>query len=249
MLNRLRRVGVLTTVCLAFVAGPAGAIETAITHPPAQPYSQPQPQLASTLAAQAPDLNPQVLQTAVSAMQCALNSGAEPASRLAVIDFSLPSTEQRLWIFDLHSQSLVLQDLVAHGQGSGDNFARQFSNVEGSHQSSIGLFRTQESYMGKHGYSLRMDGLEPGINDLARQRAIVIHPAEYVDPSWIERHGRIGRSHGCPAVRPEVASMVVDSLKGGQFMFSYYPDDHWLATSSFINCPSEDGGNMVASTH
>ena len=243
MFNCLRRVGVMTAVCLAFVAGPAAAIETAIIHPQAQPYTQ--ATLASTLATQAPELNPQVLLTAVSAMQCAVNSGAEPAQRLAVIDFSLPSTEQRMWVFDLQTRTLLLQDLVAHGQGSGDNLASSFSNVEGSHQSSIGLFRTQESYFGKHGYSLRMDGLEPGINDLARQRAIVIHPADYVDPSWITRHGRIGRSHGCPAVRPEVASMVVDSLKGGQFMFSYYPDDHWLATSAFINCPA---GNMVASS-
>ncbi|EZQ20071.1 hypothetical protein CF98_06575 [Halopseudomonas bauzanensis] len=246
MFDRLRRAGVLTAACLAFVAGPGAAMETAITHPSTQSY--PQDRLASTLASQAPDLNPQVLLTAVSAMQCAVNSGAEPAERLAVIDFSLPSSEQRLWIFDLQTKTLMLQDLVAHGQGSGDNLASSFSNVEGSHQSSIGLFRTQESYFGKHGYSLRMDGLEPGINDLARQRAIVIHPADYVDPSWIERHGRIGRSHGCPAVRPEVASMVVDSLKGGQFMFSWYPDDHWLATSSFINCPASDGSNMMAFT-
>ncbi|WP_193075090.1 murein L,D-transpeptidase catalytic domain family protein [Pseudomonas sp. FME51] len=245
MFDCLRRVGVLTAACLALVGGPGAAMETAITHPPAQPYTQ--TTLASTLATQAPELNPQVLLTAVSAMQCAVNSGAEPAKRLAVIDFSLPSTEQRMWIFDLQARTLVLQDLVAHGQGSGDNLASNFSNIEGSHQSSIGLFRTQESYFGKHGYSLRMDGLEPGINDLARQRAIVIHPADYVDPSWIERHGRIGRSHGCPAVRPEVASMVVDSLKGGQFMFSWYPDDHWLATSSFINCPVTDDSNMLVS--
>ena len=246
MFNCLRRVGVMTAVCLAFVAGPSAAIETASIHPQAQPYTQ--ATLASTLATQAPELNPQVLLTAVSAMQCAVNSGAEPAQRLAVIDFSLPSTEQRMWIFDLQTRTLLLQDLVAHGQGSGDNLASSFSNVEGSHQSSIGLFRTQESYFGKHGYSLRMDGLEPGINDLARQRAIVIHPADYVDPSWITRHGRIGRSHGCPAVRPEVASMVVDSLKGGQFMFSCYPDDHWLATSAFINCPAGKNDNMVASS-
>lgn len=246
MFDRLRRLGVLTAACLALVAGPVAAIETAIVHPPAQTY--PQNQLAEALAKQATSLNPEVLLTAVSAMQCAVNSGAEPAHRLAVIDFSLPSSEQRLWIFDLQSKTLLLQDLVAHGQGSGGNLASNFSNIEGSHQSSIGLFRTQESYFGKHGYSLRMDGLEPGINDLARQRAIVIHPADYVDPSWITRHGRIGRSHGCPAVRPEVASMVVDSLKGGQFMFSYYPDDHWLATSSFINCPAGTDGNMLAST-
>lgn len=244
MLDRLRRAGVLTTLCLAFVVGPSAAIgATVLTQPAAESVTS---QLTSALASQAPGLSPQVLSSAVAAMQCAVNHGAEAAQRLAVIDFSLPSTEQRMWIFDLRSQTLLLQDLVAHGQGSGDNLASSFSNVEGSHQSSIGLFRTQESYIGKHGYSLRMDGLEPGINDLARQRAIVIHPANYVDPNWITQYGRIGRSQGCPAVRPEVASMVVDSLKGGQFMFSYYPDDHWLATSPYLNCPPASDRRIVA---
>lgn len=199
--------------------------------------AEPSATLAAELASAAPSLNPQVLQHALAAMQCAVRHGAEAADRLAVIDFSLPSSQQRLWIFDLHERALLLQDLVAHGQGSGDNTPSVFSNVEGSHKSSLGLFRTQESYVGQHGYSLRMDGLEPGINDLARQRAIVIHAADYVDTSWIDRYGRIGRSQGCPAVRPEVATMVVDSLKGGQFMFAFYPDTHWLASSPMLNCP------------
>src|SRR5690606_6407251 len=107
---------------------------------------------------------------------------------------------------------------------------------------SIGLFRTQESYYGQHGYSLRMDGLEPGINDQARQRAIVIHGADYVDASWVERQGRIGRSHGCPAVAQDVIRTVVDNLKGGQFLFAYYPDEQWLQTSSYLNCAETAAG-------
>jgi len=130
----------------------------------------------------------------------------------------------------------VLRDLVAHGANSGENFATQFSNLEGSHQSSLGLFRTQESYLGTHGYSLRMDGLEPGFNDQARDRAIVIHAADYVSPLWSKREGRIGRSQGCPAVRPQVARQVVDKLKDGQFMFSWYPDQRWLKSSTYLNC-------------
>jgi hypothetical protein len=196
--------------------------------------------LVRSLAAEAPALEPKVLQKAVSAMKCAVNNGMEPADRLAVIDFSLPSSERRLWIFDLQQKQLLLEEFVAHGQNSGDNYANRFSNIVGSYQSSLGLFRTQESYFGRHGYSLRMDGLEPGVNDRARDRAIVIHAADYVDPSWIERQGRIGRSQGCPAVRPDVAEMVVDSLKDGQFMFSYYPDPDWLASSAYLNCePSQ----------
>lgn len=197
------------------------------------------PALVDSLSRAAPSLSRAVLNHAVAAMQCAVRHGASPATRLAVIDYSKPSTERRLWIFDLQKQRLLLQDLVAHGQQSGENLATRFSNRVGSHQSSIGLFRTGDSYEGAHGYSLRMDGLEPGVNDLARERAIVIHAADYVDPDWIPRQGRIGRSQGCPAVRPEVARMVVDSLKGGQFVFSWYPDRDWLRSSVFLNCDSK----------
>ncbi|WP_415846021.1 murein L,D-transpeptidase catalytic domain family protein [Stutzerimonas zhaodongensis] len=204
-----------------------------------------QPVVAS-LSRVAPTLNVQVLTHAVAAMQCAVNNGATPAQRLAVIDFSLPSSERRLWIFDLQQRRLLLKEFVAHGMNSGENLATRFSNVLGSHQSSIGLFRTAESYSGKHGYSLRMDGLEPGVNDLARERAIVIHPADYVNPDWIATQGRIGRSQGCPAVRPEVARMVVDSLKGGQFMFSWYPDQQWLQSSAYLNCEPNLVATLVA---
>ena len=145
------------------------------------------PTLYSSLARTAPELNPDVLKRALSAMQCAVGNGIERSDRLAVIDYSLPSTARRLWIFDLRKKKLVLRDLVAHGQKSGENFATQFSNSEGSYQSSLGLFRTQESYEGAHGYSLRMDGLEPGFNDRARDRAIVIHAADYVSPLWSKR--------------------------------------------------------------
>lgn len=202
--------------------------------------------LARQLSTAAPDLDLQVLVHAVAAMQCATSNGTPAAERLAVIDFSLPSSERRLWLFDLQDAGLLLNDLVAHGQGSGDNLARQFSNIEGSHQSSIGLFRTAESYYGQHGYSLRMDGLEPGINDQARRRAIVIHGADYVDESWVEQYGRIGRSHGCPAVNPEISDFVVDSLKDGQFLFAWYPDVRWLQTSAVLNCPGARQQELLA---
>lgn len=192
--------------------------------------------LIDTLSREAPALDRAVLGKALAAMQCAVNSGVRSSERLAVIDFSLPSSTPRLWIFDLTERKLLLEELVAHGQNSGENYASSFSNVVGSYQSSLGLFRTQESYFGRHGYSLRMDGLEPGINDRARERAIVIHQADYVDPGWIERQGRIGRSQGCPAVRPEVVEQVVDSLKNGQFLFAFYPDQAWLADSAYVNC-------------
>lgn len=223
MTNTFRRLLLATSICVVFSSHSLADA----------PYG---PALEDLLSDAAPALDRQVLGKAVAAMQCATRNGVAPAQRLAVIDFSLPSSVPRLWIFDLERRTLVLEELVAHGQNSGEDMATSFSNVVGSYQSSIGLFRTQESYFGRHGYSLRMDGLEPGINDKARERAIVVHAADYVDPEWIVRQGRIGRSQGCPAVRPEVAEQVVDSLKDGQFMFAYYPDPEWLTSSAYLNC-------------
>ena len=117
---------------------------------------------------------------------------------------------------------------VAHGRGSGENLAKVFSNASGSHASSLGLFLTRDTYLGRNGYSLRMEGLEPGINDAAMQRAIVMHGANYVDTHAAARQGRLGRSWGCPAVREAVARGMIDVLKDGQFVFAYYPDAAWL---------------------
>jgi len=126
--------------------------------------------------------------------------------------------------------------MVSHGRGSGDALAHAFSNEPESHQSSLGLFRTLDSYYGRNGYSLRLQGLEPGINDLAYERAIVIHGADYVSESFIERTGRLGRSLGCPAVRPEVTRRLIDVLKDDQYLFAYYPDRKWLAALCFLGC-------------
>jgi hypothetical protein len=195
-----------------------------------------QTRLNNTLAKLAPKANPQVLRLAARALGC-----AQPdAERLAVIDFSLPSTEQRLWVFDLKHQKLLFKELVSHGRGSGNAEAESFSNIPESYQSSIGLFRTLNSYYGRNGYSLRLKGLEAGVNDLAYQRAIVIHGADYVSENFIEQTGRLGRSHGCPAVRQEVAIKLIDSLKENQYLFTYYPDPEWLATSEFLSCERTD---------
>ena len=229
----LRRLLLCTTLLLTFSA-PAMASTSS---------SQP---LFKSLSKAAPKLNPQALQQALNAMQCAINSGASGAQRLAVIDYSLPSTARRLWIFDLQRKTLLLQDLVAHGNKSGENFATSFSNRVGSYQTSLGLFRTQESYQGGNGYSLRMDGLEPGINDQARERAIVIHGADYVNPLWSQRQGRIGRSQGCPAVRPAVAKQVIDKLKGGQFMYSWYPDRRLAKSSLYVKCQPRQVARILA---
>ncbi|GHA84882.1 murein L,D-transpeptidase catalytic domain family protein [Modicisalibacter luteus] len=192
--------------------------------------------LEQTLFRLAPDADRQVLRLAARAISC-----AEPdADKLAVIDYSLPSNQPRLWVFDLADQTLVFKELVAHGRGSGNAHATAFSNFFDSWQSSLGLFRTLNSYHGRNGYSLRLEGLEPGINDNAFERAVVIHGADYVDEAFIAQTGRLGRSHGCPAVRTDIASPLIDTLKGGQYLFIYYPDAEWLETSDFLHC------NMLA---
>ena len=192
---------------------------------------------ATRLQRLAPDADPRVLSLALAARDCAAASlGQAPSPRLAVIDYSRPSIEPRLWVFDLANNSLLFREVVAHGQGTGENLAHAFSNRDGSHQSSLGLFRTSDTYVGHNGYSLRMQGLEPGINDAAMARAIVMHGAAYVNVQTAQKQGRLGRSWGCPALRPEVAAAVIDSLKNGQMIFAYYPDSNWLAHSPFLEC-------------
>ena len=141
-----------------------------------------------------------------------------------------------MWVFDLRSGQLLFKELVAHGRNSGDAAATRFSDVMGSRQSSLGLFRTADTYVGQNGYSLRLDGLEPGFNSQARARAIVMHGAKYVDPAVASASGRVGRSWGCPALREAIARQVIDTVRGGGVIFSYYPDPAWLTTSKFLHC-------------
>lgn len=193
------------------------------------------PGLLGELQAQAPGADPAVLALALEARDCAAGD-APDAHRLAVIDYSRPSTEPRLWVFDLEQRKLLFAEHVAHGKGSGGNLPTAFSNRDGSHQSSLGLFVTGETYHGGNGYSMRMDGLEPGVNDAARDRLIVMHGAPYVDPLTAALQGRLGRSFGCPALRPAVAREVIDTLKQGQLVFAYYPDPDWIRDSRFLGC-------------
>jgi hypothetical protein len=177
---------------------------------------------------------------AFGAASCAVQSGAvaQPAT-LTVIDYSKPSTAKRMWVFDARSHELLYEELVAHGQGSGDNFANLFSNEPETHRSSVGLFVTGETYTGKNGYSLRLDGLDAGFNDHARARDIVIHGAPYVSNGFAAAHGRLGRSWGCPALDAAIAHQLIDRIKGGGLVFAYYPDQKWLKTSRYLGgCPA-----------
>lgn len=149
----------------------------------------------------------------------ATNKLPQNSSIITVVDFNKSSREKRMWIIDLATNQLLLNTWVAHGQGSGNDMANEFSNTNESHQSSLGFYLTDDVYMGKHGRSLRLDGLDEGFNAKARARAIVVHAADYVCQNSIDKLGRLGRSFGCPAVSPEVRDQVIDDIKGKTVLF------------------------------
>jgi hypothetical protein len=154
---------------------------------------------------------------------------------LTIADFTLSSCAQRMWIIDLQSKKVLLNDYVAHGQGSGDEFARAFSNTENSHQSSIGFYVTGDTYIGQHGKSMRLYGMDNGYNSAAYDRAVVVHAADYVSKDAIAGMKRLGRSWGCPAVSPNVINKVINYTQGGTCMFIYYPQKSYLASSAWLN--------------
>ena len=212
----------------------ADVVETtpvAVVPPAAEPLVR-----VDTSAAVTAGVSPAILELAVDAVRCAVTGGdiARPPT-LTIIDYSLPSTEPRLWVFDTATGELLFHELVAHGRNTGENMARHFSDTLNSRQSSLGLFVTADTYVGSNGYSLRLDGLEPGFNSHARERAIVMHGAPYVDEEMALRQGRLGRSWGCPALREAVARDVIDTIRGGGVVFSYYPHHDWLSSSRFLN--------------
>jgi len=184
----------------------------------------------------APNINPAAVTEAVAAMKCAQNNGVgRNASRLAIIDYTIPSREQRLWVVDLKRRKLLFEEYVAHGKGSGDDIPKAFSNRNGSHQTSLGLFLTDTTYEGGNGYSLKLQGLSKGFNESAMERLIVMHGAPYVDPAAAQKLGRLGRSYGCPAVRTAVAQPMIDTLKLGQFIYAYGP-----GTAKLSACKTEN---------
>lgn len=237
--------GLTDAVVLASTEAPIGAPPAAA--PPASvesvgaaPAATEVPSVFSVAGWDASELhgiNPNVLKLAFAASRCATRSGdATDPSTLTIIDYSKASTEPRLWVLDLRTRERLYHELVAHGQGSGENFATRFSNRADSHQTSLGLFVTEGTYVGRNGYSLRLNGLDRGFNDRARERAIVMHGAPYVNTGISKSLGRLGRSHGCPAVRDAVARELIDRVKGGSLVFSYYPDEQWLNNSKYLSC-------------
>ena len=160
--------------------------------------------------------------------------GGHDKDILTVIDFTKPSTEKRLFVIDLKLKKILFISYVAHGRNSGEKYATSFSNREGSFKSSLGFYKTENTYYGKNGYSLVLDGLERGINDKAKERAIVMHGATYADPSTIRSCGRLGRSLGCPALPLAVSKKIIDTIKGGTLLYIHGDDKTYESRSTFI---------------
>lgn len=192
-------------------------------------------------------LSPKVLAMALDAMACSKAKGASGnGDLLTVIDYSLPSTQRRLWVLDLKHGKVLFHELVAHGQGSGENYATRFSNRNDSHQTSLGLFLTGGTYTGGNGYSMILKGLDEGVNDRAETRHIVMHGAWYVSAEHARQQGRLGRSWGCPALSEKMAPRVIDTIKGGTFVFSYAGEESWIKTAS--NSTKTCGGSGGSTT-
>jgi len=203
-------------------AGGLPAVPAVTTSPAVRPETG---AVSAAFAKGALGLSPKVLAMALDAVASAQAKGITGrGDLLTVIDYSFSSTERRLWVLDLAHGDVLFHELVAHGAGSGDNYATRFSNVEDSRQTSLGLFLTGDTYEGGNGYSLKLRGLDPGVNDNAEARHIVMHGAWYVSPEHASSHGRLGRSWGCPALSETVAPRVIDTIKGGTFVFSYSGD-------------------------
>ena len=237
--ERRRRRRILSTALpLASVLGGAGAVSyfraapepapvaVASSLPAIMPVMDPTAALTTALRQLAPDLRPEALSPAVAAWERLRGEGLATRPLLTVIDYGLPSTVPRLWVFDLEARRLLYRELVAHGRNTGDDLATEFSNIEGSLMTSLGSFVTGGSYTGRNGYSMRLRGLDLGWNDQAETRAIVMHGAPYVDEALAARWGRLGRSWGCPAVRSAIAQELIDRIKDGSVVFAWHPSLH-----------------------
>lgn len=229
---------ILTLLSAAFFSGlnfhtPISSLPT-IPTPPAVILANDISQQIQHLSDTAPKLDKRVLQLALVAYNKASAKGNVKKPMLTVIDYSLPSSKQRMWIFDLKKERLLYNTYVAHGMNSGNNIPHHFSNKPMSKETSLGIYVTRDTYMGSKGLSLNLQGLERGFNDNAYNRRVVIHGAWYVEPDFIKKTGRAGRSWGCPSIAKTLATPVINTIKGGSVVFAYYPDKYYLAHSGFL---------------
>ncbi|WP_312074835.1 murein L,D-transpeptidase catalytic domain family protein [Chryseobacterium sp.] len=183
------------------------------------------------------ELNFEVFSKALTGFENLKKSGLlnESSHLLTVCDFSMSSNTKRLWVIDLNDKKVLFNSLVAHGKNTGEEFATNFSNTDSSLQSSMGFYITDATYNGGNGYSLKLLGMDKGFNDAAYRRAIVMHGADYVSDEFAAAHKRIGRSWGCPAVPRSLTQPIINTIKGRNVLFIYYPDQNYLSKSEWLN--------------
>ncbi|OGO93351.1 MAG: hypothetical protein A3F10_03715 [Coxiella sp. RIFCSPHIGHO2_12_FULL_42_15] len=181
-------------------------------------------------------LDPVVIDKVLITLQCANENEFKYDNIITIIDYSLPSSHKRLWVFDLNAKKLLFHTYVTHGLNSGTLFSSYFSNKVNSKASSIGIYNTEKSYQGRHGLSLRLDGLDKGFNDNAQSRAIVMHGSWYAEENFIKKYGRAGRSWGCPAVPLRLVKPIIDTIKENSLLVAYHPDEQWTKQSKFLHC-------------
>lgn len=188
---------------------------------------------------QAPQLSQQVINKVLMTLKCATEYNVDHNNILTIIDYSLPSNEKRLWVFDIKEKSLLFHTYVSHGIKSGALVSNYFSNKYNSKASSIGVYQTQKSYYGRDGLSLRLDGLDRSFNDNASNRSVVMHSGWYVEERFIKKYGRPGRSWGCPALPLENSQAIINTIKDKSLLVIYYPSDNWFSKSRFLNCDKD----------
>ncbi len=189
---------------------------------------------ATRLEEAAPTLNHRVVTLALEAYYKAREKGYDKRGILSVIDFSLPSYEKSLWVFNVNDGKLLYNTYVAHGKGSGDTTATHFSNRPGSEASSLGVFLTGQTYYGRDGLAMRLIGLSGKFNDNVLSRAVVMHGAWYVSQSFLDENHRLGRSWGCPAVSKGMIGPITNTIKDGTLIFAYANDPAWLPASTYV---------------
>ena len=197
------------------------------------------------LQTQAFTLNRAVINKLLRSLQCSAKSNLDQNTILTVIDYSLPSSEKRLWVFDLKQKKLLFHTYVAHGLKSGAAVTNYFSNKKDSKASSIGVYKTEKAYHGREGLTLRLDGLDRGFNDNAMNRYIVMHGGWYVEETFIKKYGRAGRSWGCPALPLELAAPIINTIKDNSLFVIYYPNDNWFLKSKYLNCHHATTGQFA----
>ncbi|RMX15121.1 hypothetical protein EAS68_12875 [Legionella jordanis] len=196
----------------------------------------PMREIEAMLRKESPALSPAVANKVMTSLKCADRYNINHNEILTVIDYSLPSSEKRLWVFNLRQKKLLYHTYVSHGIRSGALLTKYFSNKYDSKASSIGVYTTEKSYHGRDGLSLQLAGLDSGFNDNAANRAVVMHGGWYVDEQFIKRYGRPGRSWGCPALPLDLTSSIINTIKDKSFLVIYYPSDNWFVKSKFLNC-------------